>query len=171
MGAVYWITGFSGAGKTTIGKVFAEKLRSRHGNTVLLDGDALRQVFDNDLGYSEEDRRKCAMRYARLCKLLQEQGLHVVCCTVSMYCSVRQWNRENIRNYREIYVKVTERTLRMRDQKGLYSNYMAGKEKQLAGKQVGLEEPVNPDLILENDGARSPEEQADIIYSHFIERL
>lgn len=53
MGAVYWITGLSGAGKTTIGKIVYEKLKEIHSNTVFLDGDTLRQVFDEDLGYEE----------------------------------------------------------------------------------------------------------------------
>ena len=53
MNKVYWITGLSGAGKTTIGKLFYEKLRKEHGNTLFLDGDMLRQVFGDDLGYSD----------------------------------------------------------------------------------------------------------------------
>ena len=62
MGIVYWITGLSGAGKTTIGKLLYAKLKAKHGNTIFLDGDMLRKAFGDDLGYSEEDRRKCAMR-------------------------------------------------------------------------------------------------------------
>lgn len=62
---------------------------------MFLDGDILREVFGNDLGYSKEDRRKCAMRYSRLCAMLQRQGMNVICCTISMFDSVRDWNREN----------------------------------------------------------------------------
>ena len=91
---VYWITGLAGAGKTTIGKLLYEKIREKESNTVFLDGDILREVFGNDLGYSKEDRRKCAMRYSRLCAMLQRQGMNVICCTISMLDSVRDWNRE-----------------------------------------------------------------------------
>lgn len=66
MSAVYWITGLSGAGKTTIGKLFYEELKTEHPNTVFLDGDMLRKVFGDDLGYTREERIKCAMRYSRL---------------------------------------------------------------------------------------------------------
>ena len=111
MATVYWITGLSGAGKTTIGRIFYERLKRIYPNTVFLDGDALRKVFGDDLGYSKEDRRKCAMRYSKLCAMLQEQEINVVCCTISMFDCVRAWNRENIRNYREIYVKVSMDTL------------------------------------------------------------
>ena len=61
-GTVYWITGLSGAGKTTIGKLFFRKLKSKKESSIFLDGDELRNVFGNDLGYSREERMQCAMR-------------------------------------------------------------------------------------------------------------
>lgn len=167
MSAVYWITGLSGAGKTTIGKFLYAELKEKYINTVFLDGDTLRQVFGNDLGYSQKDREICAMRYSRLCEMLQKQGLNVVCCTISMFDRVREWNRKHIENYREIYIKVSVSTLQNRDQKGLYSRYLQGKEQELAGFQVGMDEPKNPDLILENDGAVRPEVQAKMILNYF----
>lgn len=159
MSAVYWITGLSGAGKTTIGKLLYEKMKETYPNTVFLDGDAMRKVFGNDLGYTREERIKCAMRYSRLCAMLEEQGMHVICCTISMFDCVREWNRENIHNYREIYVKVSMETLLKRDQKGLYSGTTAEKEKEVAGVHVEIEEPKHPDLVLENDGEKTLEEQ------------
>ncbi len=167
MSAVYWITGLSGAGKTTIGKLFYEKLKTDHPNTVFLDGDMLRKVFGDDLGYTREERIKCAMRYSRLCAMLQEQGMHVVCCTISMFDCVRDWNRENINNYREIYIKVSMDTLRNRDQKGLYSGASKEERKEVAGIHVEVEEPKQPDLILWNDGDRTPAEQVEAIVLNF----
>lgn len=161
MGTVYWITGLSGAGKTTIGKLLYEKIKAEHPNTVFLDGDTLRKVFGDDLGYSKEERRKCAMRYSRLCSMLQEQGMNVICCTISMFDSVREWNRENIKNYKEIYVKVSMETLRKRDQKGLYSGTTEEEAKEVVGIHMEIEEPKCPNLILENDGEKTPEEQVE----------
>lgn len=163
MSAVYWITGLSGAGKTTIGKLFYEKIREKYPNTVFFDGDTLRKVFGDDLGYTKEDRRKCAMRYSRLCAMLEEQGMNVVCCTISMFDSVRDWNRENIKNYKEIYVKVSMDTLCARDQKGLYSGTTEERQKEVVGVHFDFEEPKHPDLILQNDGERTPEEQVEEI--------
>lgn len=163
MGTVYWITGLSGAGKTTIGKLLYEKIRAEHPNTVFLDGDTLRKVFGDDLGYSKEERRTCAMRYARLCAMLQKQEMNVICCTISMFDSVREWNRKNIQNYKEIYVKVSMETLRRRDQKGLYSGTTEEKANEVVGIHMEIEEPKCPDLILENDGEKSPEEQVEKI--------
>jgi len=164
MGVVYWITGLSGAGKTTIGKLFYEKMKKEYPNTVFFDGDTLRKVFGDDLGYSKEERRRCAMRYSKLCRLLEEQGINVICCTISMFDSVREWNRENIKNYCEIYVKVSMDTLITRDQKGLYSGTTVEREKEVVGVHMELEEPKTPDLILQNDGERTPEEQAEKIW-------
>lgn len=163
MGTVYWITGLSGAGKTTIGKLLYQKMREMYPNTVFLDGDILRKVFGDDLGYTKEERRKCAMRYARICAMLQGQGLNVICCTISMFDSVRDWNRKNIRNYKEIYIKVTMDTLRERDQKGLYSGLTQEKQKDVVGIHMDVEEPKHPDVIIENDGEWMPEQQAERI--------
>ncbi|HJB99256.1 MAG TPA: adenylyl-sulfate kinase [Candidatus Flavonifractor merdavium] len=151
-----WLTGLSGAGKTTIGTLLYQALRERKDNVVFLDGDQLRQVFGDDLGYAPDQRLKSAMRNARLCKLLAEQGLDVICCTISMFDSVRDWNRTNIPGYVEVYLKVSLETLRKRDQKGLYTRG----DGAVAGIDFSVEEPKQPDLVLENNGGLAPREQA-----------
>ena len=168
MGTVYWITGLSGAGKTTIGKLFYERLKEKYPNTVFFDGDMLRKVFGDDLGYGKEDRRKCAMRYSRLCALLQQQGINVVCCTISMFDSVREWNRENISNYKEVYIKVSMDILCQRDQKGLYSGKTLEKERDVVGIHQVFEEPKNPDIIIENEGKNTPEDLAEKLLIELI---
>ena len=157
---VYWLTGLSGAGKTTIGRLWYERLKASGEPVVFLDGDELREAIGDDLGYTEADRRKSAMRNARLCALLGRQGLNVICCTISMFDAVRDWNRANIPGYYEVYVKASMDTLRRRDQKGLYS----AQKQDVAGVDFQVEEPKKPDLILENDGQKTPEEQAEILW-------
>jgi adenylylsulfate kinase-like enzyme len=186
MGYVYWITGLSGAGKTSIGKSLYQNMKQKSPNTVFLDGDVLREVFGNDLGYTREERIKCAMRYARLCKMLQEQGLNVICCTISMFDCIRAWNRENIENYREIYVRVSMEVLKQRNQKGLYSTSTevpvendpqnTGCEsvddtvgKDVAGIHVNVEEPKDPDMILDNEGNESVSKLAESVLERFGE--
>lgn len=158
MAAVYWITGLSGAGKTTVGRMFYGKLKAESPGTVFLDGDELRRVFGDDLGYTKEDRRKCAMRYARLCAMLQGQGLNVVCCTISMFEGVREWNRENIPDYTEVYIEAPPDVLKRRNQKGLYHGVEKGTAENVVGMDMEAELPEKPDVVLINDGTRSPEE-------------
>lgn len=165
MAYVYWITGLSGAGKTSVGKLLYEKMKRKYPNTVFLDGDVLREVFGNDLGYTREERIKCAMRYARLCRMLQEQGMNVICCTISMFDEIRSWNRENIGNYREIYVRVSMEVLIRRNQKGLYGSTIENRE--VAGIHVDIEEPKNPDMILDNEGNVCVAELVDRVIEKF----
>ncbi len=197
MAYVYWITGLSGAGKTSVGKLLYEKMKQKYPNIVFLDGNVLREMFGNDLGYTREERIKCAMRYARLCRMLQEQGMNVICCTISMFDEIRSWNREHIANYREIYVKVSMEELVRRNQKGLYSASIEALKKQnqkdlystsaedlpeqnqkglhrstienkeVAGVHVEIEEPKNPDMILDNEGNVSIAELVDRVIEKF----
>ena len=163
-GRLFWITGLSGAGKTTIGTMLYQKLKEKYPNTVLLDGDVLRQVFGNDLGYSREERFACAMRYARLCKLLTEQGIFVICCTISMFDAVREWNRENMENYTEVYIQVPMEILERRNQKNLYDDVKRGTVENVVGMDLGLEMPKNPDIVLVNDGTKKSEEMGEELW-------
>jgi adenylylsulfate kinase len=160
MARLYWLTGYSGAGKTVVGRELYRLIKQNRDTVVLLDGDEMRAMFGNDLGYCREDRLKSAMRFARLSEFLTSQGIDVVCCTVSMFNEVREWNRANIEDYVEVYIKVSRDVLRLRDQKGLYS----GDAGNVVGVDLILEEPQSPDIVIENDGSVSAEQAAQMIY-------
>lgn len=159
---VYWITGLAGAGKTSVGEVLVSILRKKNNNVIFLDGDILREVFGNSFGYSNEDRKKLALIYAKLCKMLAEQGQTVVCCTIAMFDSVREWNSINIKNYTEIYLKVPFSVLKERNKKGLYSEFE---------KEPEFEYPKNPHLTIDGDGTFTPSEIASQIISFNKETL
>ena len=158
-GTVFWITGLSGAGKTTVGKIVYEKLKSRKDNVVLLDGDVLRNTIAADLGYTNEDRHESARRNTGLCKLLGDQDIDVVCCTICMFEDIRRWSRENNEKYVEVYLKVPMDILKGRNQKNLYIEA----QDEVVGLGVGMEEPAHPDLVIVNDGTKSPNDIANEI--------
>ena len=164
MAKLYWVTGYSGAGKTTIGRELHKIVKRDDEASVLLDGDEMRKIFGDDLGYTKEDRFKSAMRYAKLCEFLTHQGINVICCTISMFDEVRNWNRNHIKNYTEVYIKVSKEILFQRNQKDLYSGYKQGVASNVAGLDLLLDEPQNPDIVIENDGSISPPEAAEMIY-------
>jgi len=170
-GWVFWITGLSGSGKTTIGRLLFQQLRARHVNSVFLDGDNLRELFGNDLGYSAEERRRCAERYCRLSQALANQGLHVVIATICMFHECRRWSRQNIPNYYEIYLRVPLSVLSKRDGKQIYQGAFARPGGQVVGVDLPIEEPSNPDLLFDNDGSMTPRAIADSIWSRISTRL
>tara|TARA_B100001989_G_scaffold249701_1_gene225491 strand:- start:855 stop:1388 length:534 start_codon:yes stop_codon:yes gene_type:complete len=158
-GTVYWFTGLAGAGKTSIGKQFHKKLiNETSSKSVFLDGDELREAFGNKFGHSLEERRYLAHSYSRLCYLISKQGIDVVCCTISMFNSCREWNRSNIIKYKEIFIHASIKVLQKRNQKNLYK----GEDNKTANDVVGInmqyELPLNPDIKINNDGLLGVEE-------------
>ena len=152
-GTVYFFTGLAGAGKTTIGGLFYRELKEQKPNVFLADGDQTRSIFGRS-GYSTEARKDAARRGFRLWRELAEQGIDVVVCSIAMYREIQQWNRENIENYREIYIRVTRETLYRRDQKQLYSSG----RKEVVGVDLPYDEPQDADVVVQNDGQETPEE-------------
>ena len=167
-GVLYWITGLSGAGKTTIGNKLYYTLKEKHDNVILLDGDVLKKIFSDTVGYSNEARRIRANQYARLCKILTDQGLIVICCTIAMFDEVRAWNRKNNKAYVEVFLDVPMEVIKERDQKGMYSRYAKGNFSEIAGLDVEIELPKNPDIIIKNDGTKSVWECVEMIMNHQI---
>lgn len=166
-GTVYWITGLSGAGKTTVGTMVYEYLKKKKPNVVRLDGDMLRQVFAN-MDYSMEGRKKLSFEYSRLCRMLSDQNIDVVISVISMFDAVRDWNRQNIPNYKEIYLEVDMEELIRRNQKGLYKDNNWGMNNQVYGINLNAELPKSPDITIKNYGLMSPEDTFKEILNHFL---
>ena len=152
---VIWIIGLSGSGKTTLAKKVVADARETSSleskKTVLIDGDVIREMFDNDIGYSMQGRLTNAKRICQLGKFLDSQGINVVCAILSIFPETRKWNRENIVDYNEVYIKVPLDILEKRDTNNLYSQAKAGKIKNVVGIDIPFPEPKNPDLIIENN--------------------
>lgn len=167
--SIFWITGLAGAGKSTIGRVLWQRLRDSGRQAVLLDGDALRAAVADDLGHDRDDRLRAALRHSRTCRLLAEQGLTVVCATISLFHEVQRWNRANIPGYREIYLRVPLSELERRDPKGLYARARRGEIQNIVGIDIRAEEPESPDLVIDNHGATSTTAAVDLIWKQLVE--
>ena len=160
-----WIIGLSGSGKSTVGRLVAEALKKSHADTVFLDGDRLRQAVSFDLGYSEADRRVSELRRSRLCQLLSEQGMRVVCAAISNCPDIRAWCRSEIPGYVEVYLRSSLDTLRTRDPKGLYGRDGSA-PRQVVGVDIPFQEPTASDLVLDMDDAMTPDKAAGSILEH-----
>lgn len=161
MSGVIWITGLSGAGKTTVGRKVEARLRSAGHHTIFLDGDDLRSIFAGRWGYEREDRVELAHVYFRLCSHLASQGATVIISAIAMYNEVRAWVRTNIPNSMEVYLDVPEEERRRRDAgtKQIYS--------KISDVTKMYDPPLNPDLVLNNYGTVTADAVAEQIASAY----
>lgn len=163
-GKLIWITGLSGAGKSTIGSKVYELLKVKLDNVVLIDGDVIREILGNDLGHCVEDRKKNAFRISKMCQFLVDQNINVVCSTMSLFKEIHDFNRNNIENYYEIFIDVKIETLMNRDSKNIYSRAKSGELKNIIGIDLPYDKPKDPFLVLENENMTiSIEEKAKMI--------
>jgi len=151
---IVWIIGLSGAGKTTLANEVMDNISAAQGNAVLIDGDLIREVFDNDLGYTMNDRKTNARRICQLGKMLDDQGVNVVCAILSLFPESREWNRENVKSYYEVFIDAPIENLVDRDSKGIYQKFKSGEIKDVAGMDLDFPRPDSADLIIKNTGSK-----------------
>ncbi|GER88569.1 adenylyl-sulfate kinase [Dictyobacter vulcani] len=150
-GFTIWFTGLSGAGKSTLSEIIEQRLRARGRNVEVLDGDIVRTHLSKGLGFSKEDRDTNIKRIAFVCGLLTRNGVICISAAISPYSEAREWARQEIGNFVEIYVKCPLDVCRQRDVKGLYKLVDEGKVKNFTGVDDPYEAPENPELVIETD--------------------
>tara|TARA_B100001093_G_scaffold518737_1_gene604714 strand:- start:4325 stop:4834 length:510 start_codon:yes stop_codon:yes gene_type:complete len=147
---VIWILGLSGSGKSFLSTKLKDELRNDYGNFLILDGDAIREIFDNDLGFSIKDRMTNALRISKLAHFFSQNKINVIVSVLSLFPSWLEWNRKNIKEYYEIFIDVPIPTLRDRNNKNIY--FKDGKEnKSVVGVDIEFTKPINADLKIKND--------------------
>jgi bifunctional enzyme CysN/CysC len=151
--AVVWLTGLSGAGKSTIANLVEKKLSGLGRHTYLLDGDNLRHGLNKDLGFTDEDRHENLRRTAEVARLMADAGLIVIVSLISPFRADRDAARAMMGEgeFLEVFVQAPLSLVESRDPKGLYAKARAGEIKGFTGIDSPYEAPLNPDVVLDTD--------------------
>jgi bifunctional enzyme CysN/CysC len=166
-GAVIWLTGLSGAGKSAISRNLERELFNLGNHVYVLDGDNVRHGLNANLGFSHEDRTENIRRVAEVAKLMADAGLIVVTAFIAPYQSDRRRAREIALEsgveFFEVYVKAPLATCESRDVKGLYQRARNGEIPEFTGINSPYEEPENPEIILHTDRETLDESTARLL--------
>lgn len=158
---VIWLIGISGAGKTTIGRRLERHFKDIGKKCYLLDGDEVRDLFERDLGYSDQDREANIKRIILGAYLLDRNDIIGIICNIGPLESLRKLARKKIAGYNEIYLKKNLNISMENDVKGVYAANMG--KTQIVGIDATFDEPQTPDLVLEVDKMTVDESYATVI--------
>lgn len=168
LGTTLWMTGFSGAGKTTIANALAELLIRRGEKVEILDGDIVRTNLSKGLGFSKKDRETNLMRIGFVCQLLSRNGAFAIAAAISPYDYIRKNLRAADENFVEVFVNAPIEKCIERDVKGLYKKALAGEIKQFTGIDDPYEAPDDAEIEVHTD-VETVEESVSIIIKRLEE--
>ncbi len=145
-GIVFWVTGLPGSGKTAIAKKLKKKIEKNYGKSVLFSGDDLRKISGFE-SYDVKERIKYAKAYSKLSRNISNQNINVIMATVSLFKEIHTWNRKNIDNYCEIFIKSKTKEIIKQKKKKLYFKYRSN----LVGIDIKPDFPNKPDILIVNN--------------------
>jgi len=165
---IFWFTGLSGAGKTTLATQFHDHLLRQNLKSCILDGDVLRTGLCQDLGFSPEDRSENLRRASETAKILANLGHIVICAFITPF----QEDRDHIKSilgsrYHEIYIQCDLSLCEERDTKGLYKKARNGEITSFTGIDSPFDEPTSPDLVI-HTGSQSIESSLEKLSDYFL---
>ena len=161
VGHTIWMTGLPCSGKTTIAEMTAKKIREQYKIPVIvLDGDVVRKHITYDLGYTKEERDKNIRTIADICNVINMNDVLCIASIISPTKEIRDYAREKISKFHEVYVKCPQKICEKRDVKGHYKDYRFGKIQNFVGMNIPYDEPESPGIIL-NTNRESPQESCD----------
>lgn len=146
-GLVLWLTGLSGAGKTTLAKGIEREIKERGCLVEVLDGDVVRTNLSKGLGFSREDRNINIRRIGFVANLLSRNGVIAIVAAISPYRDARDELRNTTENFLEVYLNAPLDVCEERDTKGLYAMARAGEIRAFTGIDDPYEEPLNPNIV------------------------
>jgi bifunctional enzyme CysN/CysC len=169
--AVIWLTGLSGAGKSTIADLLDRRLHALGRHATVLDGDNLRSGLNADLGFSDADRVENMRRVAHVAALMADAGLIVIVSLISPFREQRQEARDVVGadRFLEVFVDAPLEVCQQRDPKGFYARARQGGMPRFTGLGATYEPPLEPDLHLHTD-KQTPEQAAEMLVSALRKR-
>jgi len=159
-GITLWFTGLSGAGKTTLARGLESWLNRHFIPVEVLDGDEIRKIFPGRLGFNREDRDIQVIRIGQIAKLLMRHGIVSIVAAISPYRDTRDYVRQDLKQFLEIYCECPLSILEKRDRKALYDRARRGQLTDVTGIDSPYEPPEKPDLIL-HTGVETVSESLD----------
>ncbi len=144
-GILFWVTGLSGSGKTTIAKQIKPYIEKKYGPTILINGDDMRKILKLNK-YDKNSRLDNGKKFTKLCKLITNQKINVIFSVVGLFHSLHSWNRKNIENYCEIFLKTSIKKIIKTKKKRIYYTH----KKDIVGLDIKPEFPKKPDIVINN---------------------
>ena len=158
-GILFWITGLSGSGKTTIATAIHSEITELYGPTIMISGDDIRRIFDLK-GYEHDERIKISNKYCKFAKYITDQNINIIFAVVAMFHKTRVWNKKNIKNYVEIYLKSNIKKIIKKNKKKIYIKKNPGK---IIGIDIKPEYPKKPHITILNEFKYSKKKLKDLL--------
>ena len=146
-GILFWVTGLSGSGKTTLAKKIKKDIQKLYGPTIVISGDDIREIF-NFKEYSAKKRYELVMKYCKFSKFITDQNINLIFAVVGMMDGIRSWNKKNISNYYEIYIKANIQKIIKAKKKKIYHKKNIG---EVVGVNIKPQFPKKPNVIINNN--------------------
>jgi len=162
-GILFWVTGLSGSGKTVIAEKIKKDIARYYGPTLLISGDDLRTIFKFNK-YTASERKVLGKYYCNFAKFITNQKVNLIFAVVGMRDSTRHWNRKNIDNYLEIYIKTNIKTIIKVNKKKIYHKKNSG---DIVGINIKPELPKKADIIINNNFKKS----TDILSKELLKKI
>lgn len=146
-GILFWITGLSGSGKTSIAIKIKNEITKHYGATILISGDDLRKIF-NFKNYDLKSRLILSRKFCKFAKFITDQKINLIFAIVGLMDEPRDWNKKNIKNYVEVFIKANIKKIIKLNKKNIYKK--ANSEK-IVGLTIKPKFPKKPDIIINNN--------------------